>query len=40
MSEATDIDAILKDRGNNYGDFSGHALITQRIKYAMQEGVS
>ena len=30
-----DIDAILKERGNRYGNFAEHARITQDIKRAM-----
>jgi hypothetical protein len=29
------IDATLAERGKRYGDFTGHALITQNIKRAM-----
>lgn len=29
------IDATLVERGNRYGDFVGHATITQGIKHAM-----
>lgn len=31
------IDLTLEERGNNYGDFSGHAMITQNIKRAMHD---
>lgn len=30
-----DIDKTLSERGNRYGDFMGHAEITQEIKRAM-----
>ena len=29
------IDETLKERGNNYGDFKGHAYVTQNVKRAM-----
>ena len=29
------VEQTLKDRGTRYGDFEGHAKITQGIKYAM-----
>lgn len=32
----TDIDATLKDRGQRYGSFAGHAKISQAIKKAMR----
>lgn len=32
----TDIDAILKERGLRYGEFSGHAEITQSLKRVMK----
>lgn len=28
----TDVSNILRERGNRYGEFSGHALITQELK--------
>lgn len=31
----TDIDETLAERGNRYGSFTGHAVVTQRIKQAM-----
>lgn len=31
-----DIDATLSERGSRYGDFPTHAMITQRLKWAMQ----
>ena len=31
----TDIDSTLKERGNRYGSFVGHAKIAQGIKRAM-----
>lgn len=30
------IDATLAERGTRYGDFNGHAKITQELKMAMQ----
>jgi hypothetical protein len=33
----TDIDTTLADRGKRYGTFTGHALITQRLKEVMRE---
>lgn len=36
MSEA--IDETLQQRGQRYGDFKGHADITQGIKAVMQDG--
>lgn len=32
-----DLGATLAERGNRYGDFTTHALITQRLKEAMQQ---
>jgi hypothetical protein len=37
MSDAPQIDATLAERGTRYGDFAGHARITQSIKRAMQD---
>lgn len=31
----SDIDKILEERGSRYGDFAGHARVTQAIKMAM-----
>lgn len=31
------IETILKERGERYGNFEGHALITQRIKNVMRD---
>lgn len=31
------VDATLEERGSRYGDFEGHAKITQGIKRAMAE---
>jgi len=31
-----DIDKTLKERGKRYGDFEGHAAITQMLKSAMK----
>lgn len=33
----TNIDAILNERGSNYGDFNEHARITQNLKEAMKD---
>ena len=30
------IDKTLEERGTRYGDFEGHADVTQRIKFAMR----
>lgn len=32
---STDIDTTLAERGTRYGDFQGHAKITQNLKRAM-----
>lgn len=34
---ALSIDETLSERGERYGDFKTHAMITQRIKRAMQD---
>lgn len=31
------IEQILKERGERYGSFEGHALITQRLKNTMRD---
>lgn len=31
----TDIDETLAQRGNRYGDFAGHAYVSQQLKLAM-----
>ena len=31
----SNIDETLAQRGNRYGDFEGHAMVTQRLKVAM-----
>lgn len=31
----SEIDKTLGNRGNRYGDFASHSVITQNIKYAM-----
>lgn len=36
MQKQTEIDSVLKERGNRYGPFNGHAVITQRLKDVMQ----
>ncbi len=35
MTQESNIDATLAERGSRYGDFSEHARITQAIKAAM-----
>lgn len=40
MANTIDIDQILTARGENYGDFYTHALVTQRMKDALQLGNS
>lgn len=35
----TDLDATLEERGKRYGDFLGHALITQQIKCVIAQGL-
>ena len=35
MSESKTIAEILAERGNRYGDFYGHAIITQNLKTLM-----
>ena len=37
MSESKTIAEILAERGNRYGDFYGHAVITQNLKGVMYE---
>ena len=36
MLDNSDLDAVLDERGTRYGDFVGHARVTQGIKAAMQ----
>jgi len=36
----TNIDEVLAERGNRYGEFNDHAEITQGIKAWMQQGKS
>lgn len=38
MSQHTDIDTTLAERGARYGNFAEHARITQDVKRAMQQG--
>jgi len=38
MQPEMDIDQTLAERGNRYGEFTDHALITQAIKRAMMLG--
>jgi len=35
-----ELEEILKERGANYGAFSGHAAVTQDIKTTMYQGLS
>lgn len=35
MLDVNPIDSILKERGSRYGDFVGHAVITQKLKRVM-----
>ena len=37
---AEDIAAVLNERGKRYGDFMGHAEITQALKHEIRKGVS
>lgn len=37
---AEDIDAVLTERGNRYGEFHKHAEITQAIKHEIRQGPS
>ena len=37
MSSSTDIEEVLIERGNRYGEFDIHAQITQDLKTIMQE---
>lgn len=38
VTESDGIDAILKERGSRYGDFMGHANVTQLIKQSIRLG--
>ena len=38
--ENENIEETLKERGNRYGEFTGHAKITQDIKRAMYHSVN
>lgn len=33
----TDITKVLEQRGNRYGDFTGHARVAQRLKTVLKE---
>ena len=33
----TDVNQTLAERGNRYGDFTGHGIVTQRLKDVMQQ---
>lgn len=34
-----DVQAVTNERGGRYGDFRGHAMVTQRIKEVMFDGL-
>lgn len=36
MSNPTEIDAVLAERGSRYGTFVGHAQVTQELKHIIQ----
>ena len=36
----TDIDTMLEERGKRYGEFMGHAEITQQLKECMQTHIA
>ena len=36
----SDISATLKQRGNRYGSFEGHAEVTQKMKHVLTRGDS
>lgn len=38
MSELTNIDEVLTERGSRYGSFTGHADVTQKIKHVLTRG--
>ena len=35
VSDSTNVDAVLDERGSRYGDFMGHAEVTQQLKNVM-----
>lgn len=37
MNNSTNIESVLKERENKYGDFTGHAKITQDLKFIMRQ---
>lgn len=37
---ATDVDAMLKERGERYGTFTGHARVTQYLKWIIYDAVN
>lgn len=37
MATANDVDEILDERGNKYGKFETHAMITQSFKHYLRE---
>lgn len=40
MSNSTNIEDTLEERGNRYGNFKDHAKITQDLKYIMKQSVN
>lgn len=36
----TDVDAMLKERGERYGTFTGHARVTQHLKWIIYDAVN
>ena len=39
MTEDTNIEAILRERGSRYGPFDGHAKVTQGIEKIIRDGL-
>ncbi len=37
MNNSINIESVLKERENRYGDFTGHAKITQDLKFIMRQ---
>lgn len=37
MATANDVDAVLTERGNKYGKFETHAMITQSFKHYVRD---
>lgn len=40
MSDTTNVDSVLQERGARYGTFKGHAEITQMLKTVINTGLS